>query len=175
MKIRKYKLSSGVTIIELIISLAIFSFILLVVVSFLVLTNTSNTRSKANREAQENARRVLDKITYEVRNAKNIYTPTTTSNQLSLKTTKYLPFDENYTFIDFFICGADLCLKKESQNPIILNSDSVVISSILFTQIMNGTIPSLQINLVVSYKNPNNNPVSAVVTNLTSTVSLRSN
>src|SRR3989344_4199286 len=132
----KFHNNRGFSIIELLVSISIFSIILSVVISFLISASLSNTRSRVDREAQENARRVMDAITYEIRNSKSIYTSTTTSNQLSLETAKYLPADETTTFIDFFLCGTDLCLKKESQNNVILNSDSVEVTSLSFTQIL---------------------------------------
>jgi|GEM_PF-980500 len=171
--------NEGFTLIEIIVSLAIFSFIMIVVVSFLFATNFSNTRSKADRETQENARRLLDQIVYEAKSAKGIYTSTTTSSQLSLETTHYLPTGETTTYIDFFLCGSDLkslCLKKESQNPIVLNSDSVQITSLTFTTLLNnGTIPSLQIALTVGSKNSSSDPANSASISLSSTVSIRSN
>lgn len=126
----------GFSLIEVLIAIAIFSIIILAVTSFFFSVNFSNTRSKANREVQENARRMMDIMTYEIRNAKGIYSPTTTLNQLSLETTRHLPTGETSTFIDFFLCGANLCLKKESQNPITLNSDTVEVYALSFTRIL---------------------------------------
>lgn len=204
-KYQKYfkKVNSGFSLIEILVAVAIFSFIVLAVVSFFISVNFSNTRSKANREAQENARRMMDIMTYEIKNAKGIYSPTTTLNQLSLETARHLPVGETATFIDFFLCGANLCLKKESQNPIILNSDTVEVYALSFTRILTeaplqpiaqkkqfsflnilplwkgfevnaqGTVPSIQIVMSVKYKNPNNDEISAYSITLTSTSSLR--
>ena len=118
----------------------------------------------------ENARRALEIITYEIKGAKSIYTPTTTSNQLSLETTRYLPIGENESFIDFFLCGSRLCLKKESQDPIFLTSDSVTVTQLEFIRIEG---PSVKINLTIDYGNPND-PKRYSSASLTSTVSLRS-
>ena len=134
-KNRKYKIFNqtvGFSIIELLVSISIFSIILLVMVSLLFSVNSSNSKTKAERETQENARRIMDTIIYEIKGAKSIYTPATTLTQLSLETTRYLPSDETNSFIDFFLCGLNLCFKKESQNPVILNSDSVEITSLSF-------------------------------------------
>jgi prepilin-type N-terminal cleavage/methylation domain-containing protein len=168
----------GFTLIEIIISLAIFAFLMTVVVSFLFWMNFANTRSKADREVQENARRLMDEIMYEVKSAKGVYTSTTSSSQLSLETTHYLPTDETTTYIDFFLCGSDLkslCLKKESQNPVFLNSDSIQVTGLTFTQVLNnGTIPSLQVALTVAYKGMGDAASSASMT-INSTVSTRFN
>lgn len=160
--------NKGFSLLELLISLAIFSMILLAVVSFLLSMNASVAQTKADREASENARRALEEITYEIRSAKSIYTPTTTINQLSLETSRYLPDGETSTFIDFFLCGSAICFKKESQNPIVLTSDSVSVTNLVFSQISTGTNPSIQINLTA--KSADN---SSSIT-LVSTASLRS-
>lgn len=169
-----FRKNNGLLIIEVLISVAIFSFILLVVISFLFSVTDSNSKTKADREVGENARTVLDQMTYEIRSAKSVYTPTTTSSQLSLETSRYLPADEVSTFIDFFLCGSAICLKKESQNPIALTSDSVQATNLSFSQISNNGKPSIKINLTVDYDNPSNNPNSSSSITLTSTASLRS-
>lgn len=165
--------NKGFSILELLVSVAIFSVILLIVISFFFSINASNSKTKADREAVENARVVLERITYEIMSAKSIYTSTTTSNQLSLETNKYLPQDENYTFIDFFVCGSAICLKKESQNLIALTSDSVQVANLTFSQILNGVRPSIKINLTINYINPSNDANSNSSVTLISTVSLR--
>lgn len=126
----------GFTLVEILVALTIASFIILVIASFFLSMNISNTRTKADREVQENARRVMDVMIYSIKTAKSIYTPTTTSSQLSLETTQYLPTDEIITYLDFFLCGTDLCLKKEGQDPIVLNSDTVEVTSISFTRVL---------------------------------------
>ncbi len=162
----------GFSLLEIVVSLAILSLISIAIISFLFWMNVSNSKTKADREAGENARAVLDQITSEIRAAKSVYTPTTAASQLSLETARYLPPDETSTFIDFFLCAAAICLKKESQNPIALTSDSVQVTSLTFTQIANGAFPSVKVNLTVSY--PNADPNASALINLTSTASLRS-
>lgn len=157
--------NKGFSLLEIIISVALFSMILLAVVSSLLTMNVSNLKTNASSEALENARRALEEITYEIREAKSIYTPTTTANQLSLETTKYLPDGENKTFIDFFLCGSAVCLKKESETAIALTSDSVEVTNLAFSQISTGANPSVQVSLTVNYSGS-----SSV---LTSTASIR--
>jgi prepilin-type N-terminal cleavage/methylation domain-containing protein len=166
-------LEKGFSILEVLVSVAIFSFVLLAIISFLFSINTANSKSKADRETEENSRRIMDEIIYEVRGAKSVYGPTTASSQLSLETDNYLSVGETTAFIDFFVCGSDFCLKKESQNPSVLNSDSVEVGPVFFTQILSGAIPLIKIDLTVKHKNPDNNPINNSSVNLVSTVSLR--
>ena len=142
---------AGFTFIEIIVSLAIFSIILLFVVSFFFTMSSTNFKTKSDRDNIEAVRRVLDEMAFEIKSAKSIYTPTTTANQLSLETARYLSPNETSTFIDFFLCGNALCLKKEFQNPIVLTADSVKIMNITFLKILNGSTPSIKINLTLSH------------------------
>lgn len=172
-KTEKHRPLTGFTIVEVLVSLSVFFIILLAISSLLFLMTNANVKTKANREVLDNARRTMEIITYEIKGARSIYTPTTTVNQLSLETLKYLPVGENDTFIDFFLCDSAICFKKESQSLVSLTSDSVQVTNLQFLQVLNGTMPSVKINLTVSYVNPNNNPNSSFSATLTSTVSLR--
>lgn len=170
------KTQRGFSILELLISVAVFSLVMLMVASFLFWLNSANTKAKAQANSLENARRILDVIGYEIRGAKSVYTPTTGANQLSLETLRYLPADEAVTFIDFFLCKAsltDICLKKESQAPIVLNTDAVRITALSFSQVMNGSNPSMVVSLTVEGKNPGGTPMSDSSVTLGSTISLR--
>ena len=165
------------TLIEILVYLGVLAIIISTVSSFFLWAIRSNTKTKVMRETLDNARRAMEIITYEIKEAKSIYTPTTTSTQLSLETTHYLPQGENKTYIDFYLCGTastTLCFKKESQNPVALTSDRVEVKNLSFTQIATtSTSPSLQINLEISYKNPSNLPEYQASVNLSSVASLR--
>lgn len=244
--VKKFKEKlKGLTLIELVVSLAIMGLIVVGIISIVLWMSYSNSKTTAQREALENARRIMEVFNYEIKGAKKIYLPTTTANQLSLETSRYIPTGEPTTYIDFFLCGTNLCLKKEAQNPIILNSDTVEIQSLTITRIYTENPPpvpfrgsnfskidilsllkgdllglfrpsyvladivpppdpppptpppppptpppptpppptplpivpgnSVRIDLVVKYKNPNNDPNLSALVNLTSTISLRDN
>lgn len=154
----------GFSILEILVSIAIFALIFTVITSFIFWMNYSNSGLKSDREAGENAKRVMEAVIYEIRGAKSVYTPTTTASQLSLETAKYLPTGETNTFIDFFICGLSICLKKESQNPVSLLPDTVKATSLEFSQFLNGTKPSVKINLTVNSNDANNSSVNLIST-----------
>jgi type II secretory pathway pseudopilin PulG len=164
----------GFTLIETLVYIGVLTIIVGVVFSFLIWSVRSSTKIKVMREVSDNARRAMEIMVYEIKEARNIYTPTTTSTQLSLKTLYYLPTGEDTTYIDFYICGTQLCLKKESQNPITLTSDNVEVSNLVFSRIVTGQIPSVQIELEIDYKNLSGRPEYQASANLKSTASLRS-
>jgi len=166
--------NQGFSLVEVLISVAIFSFILLAIASFIFWMSRSNLKSKADTDSLENARRILDVIGYEIKGAKSLYSATTSSSQLSLETLRYLPSGEVVTYIDFFLCGTDICFKKEGQNPVSLNSDSVQISNLQFAKVVNGETSSIKISLTVDYKNTTGDSSSNASTVLQSTVALRS-
>lgn len=163
----------GFTLIEVLVYIAVFSIIIGSVSALLITTLYSQIKAKAMREALDNGQRAMEKMVYEIKEAKNIYIPTTTANQLSLETAHYLPVGEETTYIDFYFCSNRLCLKKESQNPTSLTSEKVEIINLSFAPIFTGKAASVQINLSLKYKNPSNRPEYQASANLQSTASLK--
>ncbi len=167
------------TLIEVLIYIAVLSIIILIVSAFFLWAIRSNAKTTAMREVLDNARRAMEIMTHEIKEAKSVYAPTSVFDshpgQLSLEAKRYLPTGENTTYIDFYLCGSRICLKKESQNPIALTSDRVEISSLVFSQVATtSTTPSIQINLKVDYKAPAQKPEYQASFVATSTASLRS-
>lgn len=167
-------MKKGFTLIETLVYVGILSIIVTVIFSFLIWSVRSSTKIKVMRETSDNARRAMEIMVYEIKEARTIYTPTSTSTQLSLETLHYLPTGEDTTYIDFYICGTQLCLKKESQSPIALTSDKVEVGNLFFTPVVTGETPSVQIELKIDYKNPNSRPEYQASVDLKSTASLRS-
>src|SRR3989344_3351515 len=161
--------NKGFSILEVVVSVAIFAFILLLLMSIFFQFNFLNFKTKADREALENARKVMDMISYEAKGAKSIYTPTTNLNQLSLETTRYLPTGETASFIDFFICNTAVCLKKEFQAPVQLTSDNVIVRKMEFSNVISATGSSVKIDLTIDKKNPTSDQSQYSSINLTQT------
>jgi len=171
----KFKINSGFTLMEILVYIAIFSIIMAILTGFTIWITHSNIKIQVMRETLANVEGAMERMTYEIRNAQSIYAPTTTSTQLSLEISRYLPEGESSSYLDFFLCGTQLCLKKEAQDPIALTSDKVEIKNLSFSQVTTGTSTgSIQINLKAEYKNPQNLPEYQASVNVTSTVSLRS-
>lgn len=161
--------NKGFSLLELLISMAILSIIIPAIVLFFLSMNASNLKTTADREVIENATRALDVMTYEIRSAMSIYTPTTTASQLSLETSRYSTAGEGSTYIDFFMCGSAVCMKKENQDAIALTSDSVKVTGLTFLQVLTGSISSVQVNLIIN----SGSGSTASLLNLVSTASLR--
>ena len=162
------------TLIEILVYIGVFALVAGVLYSFIIWVYHSDIKTRAMREVLDNGQRAMETMIYEIREARSIYTPLTTSTQLSLETTHYLPEGESFSYIDFFLCGAQICLKKETENPIPLTSDKVEVKELNFSQISaTSSFPSVQINLKLVYKNPFEKPEYQVHIEATSTVSLR--
>lgn len=163
---------------EILVYIAVLSIVVVAIVSFVLWSLRSNTKAKVMREVLDNARRAMEIITYEIKEARSIYSPTSIFDshpgQLSLETSKYLPEEERTSYIDFYLCNNRLCFKKESQDPIVLTTDNVEVSNLVFTKITTGDISSIQIDLKIDYENPANRPEYQASVNLKSTTSLRS-
>jgi len=172
--LKKQKKGMGFTLIELLIYVSVLTLIILAAGSLFLSASKLSRKAKAARETIDNTRRAIEVMTHELREAKNIYTPTSvlssSNGQLSLETIKYCPEGEITTYIDFYICEQRLCLKKESQNPIALTSDKVEIETLEFYQVATS---SIQISLKINYKTLSTRPEDHFSINTTSTVSLR--
>lgn len=166
------------TLIEILVYIGVLSIIISAIVSFVLWFLRSNTKAKAMREVLDNARRAMEIITHEIKEAESIYTPTSVFDfhpgQLSLETLKYLPEGEGISYIDFYLCDDHLCFKKESQDSIVLTTDNVEVNNLIFTKITTGDISSIKIDLKIDYENPANRPEYQASATLESTASLRS-
>ena len=165
-------MKKGLTLIEVLVYIVTLSIIVVAVFSFALWAVRSNAKARAMREVIDNARRAMEILTHEIKEAEDVYLPITTSSQLSLETTKYLPIGEKTTYIDFYLCGNQICFKKESQNPIALTSERVRVSKLIFERVVTGEVPSLEIDLQIDYAG--DRPEYTASLNLKSTVSLRS-
>jgi len=171
-------MKKGFTLVEILVYVCVLTILIGSVYSLFLWVIRSATKAKVMRETLNNARRAMEIMTAEIREAKSVYTPTsafsTSTGQLSLETKKYLPEGEETTYLDFYLCQKHLCLKKEGEDPIPLTSDNVEVEKLEFNQIATtSTIPSIQIFLKVDYKAPTERAEYQASVQLVSTASLR--
>lgn len=123
------------------------------VTTILVWMVRANNQVHVRNEVVENVEHALSVMASEIREAQSVYTPTmTTPSQLSLQTRKNPPAGETSTYVDFFLCGTRLCVKREGQLlPTALTSEKIEIQTVEFTQVQTGSIPSVQILVEASY------------------------
>lgn len=165
--------SRGFSLVELLVAIGILSLVLVMVLSLVFWMQYYHAKVKADKEVAESARRAMDTIIYEIRHATDVYVSTTSAGQLSLETTRYVPAGESVTFIDFFLCGTAVCMKKESQTPIALTPDAVEFTNLQFARVVNSTATSVTVTLQAQYKNANADSGNVASTTISSTASLR--
>ena len=160
----------GFSLFEVLIYLSIAFVVMAVIVGFVFWLIDSNNKNRIMREVSNSAKRSLEIMTYEIREAKSVYSPTTSSEQLSLQTNLYLPTGEDSSYVDFYLCSNRLCMKKESQDPIVITPDNVEVSNLSFVYIPPD---SVKINITLSYKNVSARPEYDFLVSLSSAASLR--
>lgn len=153
-KRKKNNFSKGLTLTETLVYVAVLAILISAVASFFVWALHSSTKNKAMREVFDAARRTIEIISSEIKEAESIYESTSVfgshPGQLSLEVVKHLPEGENKSYLDFYLCQDRLCLKKESQNPIALTSDEVKITNLVFSRI-GADSPSIKIDLKIEF------------------------
>jgi prepilin-type N-terminal cleavage/methylation domain-containing protein len=172
--------NQGFTLFEILIYISILAIISVAIVSFVLWAINFNASSKAAIEVQDNARRAMEIMTYEIREANSVYLPTsvffTHLGQLSLETGLEPPAGETKTYKDFYLSNGVLYFKEEGSLPEPLTSDNVRVTNLVFRNLGHNastTPDSIQIYLGAQYNNPTNRPEFQASTSLEFSVSLR--
>ena len=145
--------SNGFTLVEMLIYIVTLVIVIGTVTTILLWMVRASNQVHAKNEVVANVERALAQMTNEIREAQGMYTPTSaTPSQLSLETRKNPPAGETSTYVDFFLCGARLCVKREGQLlPTAITSEKIEVQSLEFTQVQTGSAPSIQIAMEASY------------------------
>ena len=131
--INKIKKIKGLTLIETIIYVAIFSMVIFMILSFSNIIINSRIQSQTILEVNNQGNKIIRTITQEVRNAKSINIPTVGSlgQTLSLET-----YDISKNPTTFSINGNGILTIEEGGNgPIELINDKVFISNLVFENV----------------------------------------
>ncbi|HZX50107.1 MAG TPA: type II secretion system protein [Candidatus Paceibacterota bacterium] len=165
--------TKGFTILEVVVYTGILMIVVTALIGFLLWMVQSNTKTAVLHQVAEAARNAIDEMEKEIREAESLYTPTTSLTQLSLETKKNVPLGETSTYVDFFLCGTRLCVKREGQNAIALTSESLDVTNLQFQEVRTGGVSSLSIIFDVERQNPGNHPEFAASIQARAVVSLR--
>ncbi len=165
--------SKAFTLVEALIGIFILSLIVVLLGSLTVWLLRSNIRIQVETEVLENVQAAIQRMTYEIREADSIYSPTSGSSQLSLETNTYPPEGETFSYVDFFLCNGRLCEKQEGESPVALTSEKVEVTNLQFNYFGTST-PSVQVKLTAKYQNPSGNPEYDYSIDLESFANLRS-
>lgn len=134
---------SGTTLIELIIYMGIFGIILIVLSNFFISTIEIKRESEAISYTAQDVRFLLQRLTYDIKNATSISTPASLGSQGSTLVTDVNGVTHTYT-----LTGSNLTL-----NGIQLNGYNTNISNLTFQRLgNNGGKHSIKISLTVTGK-----------------------
>lgn len=157
----------GFSLMEILVYIGVLSIIVLVLSFYIVWSIHSANKLKTMREVFFNARRPIELMTHEIREAKSI-SPTSTATHLSLE-----KIDGSY--IDFYLASSTIYQKEGSEAEMALTSNNVEVKNLDFKTIATGTTtPSVKISFTIDYKNPTNRPEYQSSFEATTTASLRS-
>ncbi len=167
---------AGFTLLEMLVYLAILVIIIGVIIAFCISAIRAVSKIKANAEILDNSRRAIEIMSYEIKKAKSLYTPASVFDvnpgQLSLEQSASPAAEESETFVDFFLCGDRLCLKREGESALAITSDKVKLTNLIFRQLLNS-VPSVQISFRVEFLTASALPAYSGSIDITTTVSLR--
>lgn len=157
--------NNGFTLIEGIVYVALFVLIFGAVVGSTLSLFTAFAKTAAQRETITNARTAMDAIVREIKYAKEIYQPTScfgtsdaksvcgggAKRQLTLITSQNLPSDESQTYVDLYLDGNKVYIKREGAPAGALTSGKVRVSNLVFERLNNGGRESVRTTLTVEY------------------------
>jgi len=151
-KISNTRFRAGFTLLEMLIYIASLVLVIATIVVFGIGIIRTGAKVKTNSEILDNSRRAIEIISFEIRNSKSVYTPTSVFDlnpgQLSLEQTNSSSAEEKSIFVDFFKCGDSLCLKREGSSPFAITSSHVKVTNLVFSELFNSVSrPSVQIIL----------------------------
>jgi len=146
----------GFTLIELIVYIVLIGIIMAVVSETFMVVIKLNSRIVAAAEVNANASAAMERIIYEIQNAKYVYTPTsnflTATPELSLATAQNASAVEGISYIDFYLQNNTIFLKTEGVSPVALTSPNVVVENMQFSYFKNGNTESVKIDFTIKPK-----------------------
>lgn len=140
---------SGFTLVEILLYLAISSFILLSVSGFVSASMRARAQSKVIAEVEQQGERIAQVISQTVRNSRGINAPAvgTSGSSLSVATTVSAT---NPTI--FNLSGGNVTITEGSGSALPLNNNLVTISGLTFQNVSMASTPgSVRVQFTISY------------------------
>ncbi|NQV00909.1 MAG: prepilin-type N-terminal cleavage/methylation domain-containing protein [Parcubacteria group bacterium] len=168
----------GFTLIELLIYITTFVIITIILTLFVFNLIKVQTKIRISKEVLENSQRAMDIMLWQIKHAKNIYSPTSVfeshPGQLSLETEKNTPEGEEITYLDFYLDeNSRLCLKTEGNEAEPLISENIKINNLVFSRLINDNTESIRIEMSAIYNIPSEKIAYQATTTLISSTNLR--
>ncbi|KKS36969.1 MAG: hypothetical protein A3G49_03350 [Candidatus Sungbacteria bacterium RIFCSPLOWO2_12_FULL_41_11] len=146
----------GTGLIEIIVYAAILTVISAFVVNSIVIINKALTRVRLERKLILSADQTMQKLIREIRQASDINASSTldvTPGDLSLRT--YVSATSTFlTDADFYLDSGRLVFKKNPASPIFLTDSDVVLTRLLFSQIIASSSKAIKFEMGLSASTP---------------------
>ncbi|MBU3964933.1 hypothetical protein KKG29_02445 [Patescibacteria group bacterium] len=178
------KQRGGYTLIEMLLYTALVGIISVVIIEVVMIISKTNAKITALTEASYNGSDIMERISYETRNSKYIYLPTSNfrnynfnaakGDQMSLATTQTVLAGENIGYVDFYIENNAVFFKKDGASPVALSSPDMIVESINFYYYKNspGSKQRESVTVDILIK-PKNSFISGSKIHLINTIALR--
>jgi len=170
--------TQGFTLIELLVYIALLVVVATLIAGFVPHIVRGYLTTQAKEETLTNTISALETINQEVRHATSIYQNTSELHdhpgQLSLETQRSAPDDETTTYVDFYLDGDRLYMKREGEEPTVITSTKVEITNLTFILFGGENQPAIQTEMSVRYADTSETIQNRSVTTLRSIASLRS-
>lgn len=165
----------GFTLIELIVYVAVFVIISVTITLFVFDLIRVYAKVRITKQVSESSQMAIEKIISEINHAESVYSPTSSFDshpgQLSLKTEKNAPDNEEAIYIDFYLDNNNhLCLKKEGQNEELMTPENINVNRLIFNHLTDG---SVRIELSTNYRLENEKISYQATTTIFSSANLR--
>lgn len=140
-------LPKGYSLIEVIIYTALVVVVGGVTTALTLQMVLSVGRARASSMAIDGARQALDMMTRDISQADLVYTGSTSSNQLSIRTTNGLSDDDvlPYVYVDYFVNNGILYRHTQGQT-VAVSSDSVTVSDLSPVILYDGEAVSVSLS-----------------------------
>lgn len=169
---------AGLTLVSLIVYIGLLALIGALLARLTADFLRLNAQGQVIGEVTDNAQRVLEILTQESQRSVAVYTPTSTLSthpgQLSFVTTNALPVDETVTYVDIYVDGGRLYLKREGSNAELITSERVRVDNFVITHL--NTDPkheAVRLSYTITFDSPDTSLTTPVSLPITTTISPR--
>lgn len=160
---RLHNSQSGFTLVELLVSIALFSIVGGLTVQFTVSLLRAQAKAAAMAELHAQSRVVMRALLYEIRRGRGFESTSDFDVNLATTSGASLDIDMSDAAVDptqFSVTGNMLYWKSGSASPMALTTDDVFVSDLTFTQrsTANGRANAVNITLTLTASDPTGQP-----------------
>ncbi len=156
---KQSKSEAGFSLVELMISIGIFSILILTLAGLFTMTLYGSSKSKTRIEAQEQNRLALEHMTYEIRRANGIFAGASFGVNLAANANASVGFtmsDSTHNPTTFSVASGILYIKQGANPAVALTSTDAAVSSLIFTNLStaNGRSKDILVSMIVTKPDP---------------------